>query len=359
MNMITPHAESEAANSLLALVRRASDACGISDANENGAYTNNSNKRPDNEKLKETTAPTVAKSNSESNHAPTPNASSDAKKDIDFDHVVGREDSSPPLASVPDRVMCSSPLATSSIDSNHSSSYTSLEESHRDAIGQENINRNSMISAISFSSNKADVPDVLMRLLLDPENHSTLSFLPHNRAFAVSNAKAFSKFLMRRKFKLTKFGCFVGKLQRWGFTHHSDASNPECHLFYHPHFIKDDWKSLLKIKYSPRSNKEDAAKLNCSIPGEGSSFSLRRGNLQFQAIQRAINRHIELTTMCDSLRRMPGVAPAQQDPGNNQGTRTKNIINAAIECLMHDEDLIARKRSGQFSHRGVLQRRRF
>ena len=102
-----------------------------------------------------------------------------------------------------------------------------------------------------------------------------------------------------------------------------------------------------------------AGQVDCSIPGEGSSSSLRRGNLQFQAIQRAINRHIELTTMCDSLRRMPGVAPAQQDPGNNQGTRTKNIINAAIECLMHDEDLIARKRSGQFSHRGVLQRRRF
>ncbi len=378
MDTITPQAENEAAKSLLDLVRRSSE-CSVGRLTTDTSRTKKNNNNLFLFDKNSFTAKNYCRSGgcqpdyqvenhgypslfslTNANGSMNQNAfSSTADEDSTEGGLVVLPNSPsfllPPPA-VPNRVTCSSPLATSSIDSNDSSSNASIE-SH-------NISNTDdcLIASISSSSpNKADVPAVLMTLLLDPENHNTLTFLPSNRAFVISNRKAFARVLMRNHFKLTKFGCFVGKLQRWGFNHHSDASNPECHFFYHPHFIKDDWKSLLKIKYSPRSNKEDAVRLKRSA-AEMPSACVERGHLHFQGVRQAIDRHVELTTMCDSLRvhrRMKRELSLLDD--DDAGTRTKNIINAAIACLMRDEDhtrdLIAREKSSHVAFQAIVAHR--
>ncbi len=108
-------------------------------------------------------------------------------------------------------------------------------------------------------SQKASVitttPEVLMHLLLDPEHYSAMHFLPNGDEFVICNVKGFVKSLMKKHFRLTKFGCFIGKLQRWGFTLTSEGLDPELYVFRHPLFRKNDPESLKKMKYCPRSSK--------------------------------------------------------------------------------------------------------
>jgi len=51
-----------------------------------------------------------------------------------------------------------------------------------------------------------------MHLLLDSENYPAMHFLPNgDAAFVICNVKEFLKLLMK-KYRLTKFGYFIGKL---------------------------------------------------------------------------------------------------------------------------------------------------
>jgi len=189
-------------------------------------------------------------------------------------------------------------------------------------------------------------PEVLMHLLLDPENYSAMHFLSNGDAFVICNVKEFLKSLrMKKYFRLTNFGSFIGKLQRWGFTHTSEGLDPELHVFRHPLFRKDDPESLKKMKYCPHSSKGANGSTfpylgtNSRRSQRGSSPT-RIDSAPFQSIQDTINRHLELSTMYSEIQRN------QQDFSQRaspivvaSAVKTKIIVDAAIACLQGDESM--------------------
>ncbi len=198
------------------------------------------------------------------------------------------------------------------------------------------------------------VPEVLMHLLLQPEYSNIMHFLNDNRTFVIENVNKFGVNLMKQYFKLTKFGCFVGKLERWGFTHYTDNER-NCHMFYHPLFIRNDWTSLAKIKYSPRSTIANTVKKDCvndrkqisRVPhstaagiSQGSGFQATSIHDTAAKLRNEVNRCHELSSLCPMS--IEGIIP--QSAVCNA---TKEVVEAAIECIMRDEDhtanLLARR----------------
>jgi hypothetical protein len=183
-------------------------------------------------------------------------------------------------------------------------------------------------------------PEVLMHLLLDPENYSAMHFLPSGDALVICNVKEFLKSLMNKYFRLTKFGCFIGKLERWGFTHTSEGLDPELHVFRHPLFRKNDPESLNKMKYCPRSSK---GMNRSTFPYLGTNSRTQKGSsptsidsASFQSIQDTMNRHVELSTMYSDIQRSQDVSQRASPIFVAPAVATKNIVDAAIACLQRD-----------------------
>lgn len=351
MENISQYTENDAAESLLALVRTKSPSSSV--RNESDKNDENDSKKTKrslsscvgtNKKQKGEEiickAMTTKKSNTREtcktpkSHASKNDVANECHDDQEMDEGIA------PQIAVPSRVNCASPLATSSIDSNGSSSVIDEHFNENDRV-------KNTFENLSNSSNKSDVPDILMKLLLDDSNQSTMCFLPDNQAFVISSSQKFSNSFMGRYFKLTKFGCFIAKLERWGFSHQTDSSNPDCHLFYHPEFVKDDWKSLLNIRYRPRRKKPDPNVANTFV-NRTSSGSRSVQSLPFLTIRQTIDRHVELTTrMCES--------PINAKEQEEKNSRTQKIVDDAIACLLRDEDhtrdLIAREKTGQIPRR--------
>ena len=184
-------------------------------------------------------------------------------------------------------------------------------------------------------------PEVLMHLLLDPEHYSAMHFLPNGDEFVICNVKGFVKSLMKKHFRLTKFGCFIGKLQRWGFTLTSEGLDPELYVFRHPLFRKDDPESLKKMKYCPRSSK---GMNGSTFPYLGTNSRSQRGSsptsiesAPFQSIQDTINRHVKLSTMYSAIQRNQDVSQRADPIVVAPAVTTKNIVDAAIACLKREE----------------------
>jgi len=199
------------------------------------------------------------------------------------------------------------------------------------------------------------VPEVLMYLLLERKHKDVIHFLSDESTFVIVNVNTFSKHLMKQYFNLTKFGCFVGKLERWGFKHWIDYSNKNCNIFYHPLFKKSDFASLEKIKYIPRSKDGGSISLTCTNLSSNDTLSMHTGNRFPSSIhdtaatlRNVVNRCHELSTLChtqgsrDSPLFAEGIIPQSA-----VSSATKDIVEAAIECLMRDEDhtknLLARR----------------
>jgi len=186
-------------------------------------------------------------------------------------------------------------------------------------------------------------PEVLMQLLLDPEHYSAMHFLPNGDEFVICNVKEFLKSLMKKHFRLTKFGCFIGKLQRWGFTLTSEGLDPELYVFRHPLFRKDDPESLKKMKYCPRSSK---GMHGSTFPYLGTNSRSQRGSsptsidsAPFQSIQDTINRHVELSTMYSEIQRNQDVSQRADPIVVAPAVTTKSIVDAAIACLRREESM--------------------
>lgn len=182
---------------------------------------------------------------------------------------------------------------------------------------------------------------------------------------------------MPRHFNISKFRTFVRKLERWGFTQIKDPTKTDDHLkFFHPLFRRDQQDELLKI--SPRSlsrRSSIALPSSTNTMNEGppqrietlkaprrSSTGSGLGNIQV-----AINRNLDLSNnlqqrmqvLCNErdcpsldLKRVSlgydnpsfqSVSLSQTEVNN----ATKNVVAAAIQCLMHDEhhtlNLLARR----------------
>ena len=361
---VKPCTESEAAESLLSLVNVISNSQPRFLPHEKMAKVEPPQEKNDDNTSRRTTkeVPVVVVPTQNDATRPTASGGPAKKRKVSSSHqypllVNGRVNLDNTVLSkfqdpIPSRVNCTSPLTTSSIDSDASTSAplppeevifgddssTSSTTNNSKVFSEESIDHCSAIR--SKRRAMKSVPEILMHLLLNPEeNLSTMHFLPDNEAFVISNMKKFSTSIMRKWFKLTKFGCFIGKLQRWGFYHRSNDSTPESHLFHHPCFKKDDWTSLLKIKYSPRrtttNNKIDPKDENnrASI-----GFNITSS---FRSIQETIDRHIELTAMSNKLRK--DLSPQQESSvlsflHPTTCAASKKIVSEAIECLLRDEE---------------------
>jgi len=236
-------------------------------------------------------------------------------------------------ASIPSRVVC---------QSNQADKASSIESNSSD-LRNRAIDAGKVFRSARKRSAITTTPEVLMHLLLDPENYSAMHFVPNGEAFVICNVKEFSKSLMNKYFRLTKFGRFIGKLQRWGFTRTSEGLEPEFYVFRHPLFRKDDPESIKKMKYCPRSSKGTNGftfpDLGTNSRSQRGSYPTSTGSAPFQSIQDTINRHVELSTKYTEIQRNQDVSERAGPIIVAPAVTTKNIVDAAIACLQRDENM--------------------
>jgi hypothetical protein len=101
-------------------------------------------------------------------------------------------------------------------------------------------------------------PELLMTLLLDPQNIDTIAFLPDGTYFAI-RTKEFSQGLMRRELPtLMTFKDFLALAQQWGFTRicanssMDDTSSGEeesIQVFRHPNFNRYKVGKLYEMRF--------------------------------------------------------------------------------------------------------------
>ena len=225
--------------------------------------------------------------------------------------------------------------------------------------------------AENFTHSSRCLPAKLMTLLLDDTFSDILTFLPDGKAFIITRLKLFISSLMSRFLGISKFSTFVRKLNHWGFEQINNQSGPI--EFRHPLFVKGDWKSLQKLRLRPRSQPL-TEKISTGTP---SSFQIvpRRKvvsrssspqNIQSetdisrssspQHVQSIINRHLEISDTLDAKIKILREENRRFQSYNGQDDQldnshqleklsqidvnnvTKVIVDAAIDCLMRDED---------------------
>ena len=212
---------------------------------------------------------------------------------------------------------------------------------------------------------KSQVPEVLMKVLTSNRFLDTMCFLPDNNKFIIASSKKFTDEIMPHYFQMTKFGCFLNKLERWGFTH--AALKDQQHLFYHPYFRKNDLNLLRRIQYTPTRTESTSASMKRRrgdhnileypspkrISGLSTSESFHHAlNLRAPTIKRSRSQEcgidlnqISPTSSCDSHLKLSSSFMSMSTTEVNNAT--KDIVAKAIDCLLYDEghtmDLLARR----------------
>ena len=264
--------------------------------------------------------------------------------------------------SIPKKEMCPNPQTSDVREPSEDAKILNIELVHDEkSPSNDKIDDASSISSSASESSKSrncerkslsshqlhtkNVSEILMHLLLDPLNQSIMSFQEDGSSFAIHNVKKFSDTFLKKYFKLTKFGCFLGKLERWGFSHRSIGSDLDRYIFTHPSFKENDWTSLEKINYAPRSNKtkmKPRPRQRCHSLSRSRSDSRTytsnchelNDSITLDSIQATIDRHVELSA---SLLYMN---PTKEMPNLQIGIpplASKTIVDAAIACLRRDE----------------------
>lgn len=332
-----PREESEAAESLLALLR----------VKRNAHHNQQNNDQPPHLDISagSGTDDTLDVQNQSFNQG----LSSHSNFQHNVDHIANLETTSPSNFVSGD---INDTLKTQEIQFSSNNTFASPSEQAKGSILLE-----------AYESLLKTVPGILMKILLEQEYREVLFFLSDNNTFVIENVYKFTTHLMKQYFKLTKFGCFVGKLERWGFRHSTDSSNREVHIFHHPLFIKGNYESLAKIKYSPRSNSTKESHMDSPIvlgssnlldvsgfPGKGVGMGFQTSIHDTAAkLRNEVNRCQELSSLCHSLQasRNRAIGVDGIIPQSAVSNATKDIVEAAIECLMRDEDhtesLLARR----------------
>lgn len=129
------------------------------------------------------------------------------------------------------------------------------------------------------SSKTRGFPQLLMEALSNVDYSDTMTFLPNNNDFIIIKNERFSEEIMPRHFKMTKFGCFLNKLGRWGFSH--TMMENSRHSFSHPYFRKNSWDLLQFV--TDTSLITDSSSLPSSSPSP-------LNQMPYSTKQRAITR---------------------------------------------------------------------
>jgi hypothetical protein len=133
-------------------------------------------------------------------------------------------------------------------------------------------------------------PQRLHEMVTNEDNSTAIAWLPHGKGFVINDKKEFSKRVLPKYFKESKFTSFTRKLNRWGFTRVARGS--ESGAYYHPHFQKDNIRRTLLMTCN---NRATVAKKNASNPAAAATTSATNSNIGGnidQAIQEAAIRQM-------------------------------------------------------------------
>jgi hypothetical protein len=84
-----------------------------------------------------------------------------------------------------------------------------------------------------------------MEVLSDKANDHIITWLPHGKAFVIYQKEKFTRDILPRYFKETKYTSFTRKLNRWGFER--IKKGPEIGAYYHKFFLREDPQLCTKI----------------------------------------------------------------------------------------------------------------
>lgn len=82
-------------------------------------------------------------------------------------------------------------------------------------------------------------PQILMRILSDPANADSITWLPNGKAFVIINAEKFTKNVLPKYFGKTKYASFTRKLCRWNFSRVKQKRKMPP-AYYHEHFRRGE-----------------------------------------------------------------------------------------------------------------------
>ena len=197
-------------------------------------------------------------------------------------------------------------------------------------------------------------PNLLMTLLLDPENIDTIAFLPDGSYFAI-RTKEFSEGLLRQSFNLDSFEEFLALTQRWGFTricgNDQVAASTSIQVFRHPCFRRGEREGLKLMK---EGQKPDDARAS-AIPEKFSrirlSLSEDSGYSGLSSSKRRLSTsHIERDSQ-DSIQKSQKIVPEEgaertvsvssNDSETSQGRRrsSSKIRNYAMAVASVELDI--------------------
>lgn len=181
-------------------------------------------------------------------------------------------------------------------------------------------------------------PHTLMTLLIDPDNHNIITFLPDGKYFAL-RADTFSSTLMERYFGIDRWESFLEKLSSWGFER--IATNIDgVEVFRHPMFAKGDWKRCGDIQEGP--NHSQPAALSLSRPnssssagyddptksGERLSLATTTNNTNNESFKRRLSpAHAEKVTATTSKARIQSTEDEEMSQSNSNTTTNTNPLH--------------------------------
>jgi len=137
-----------------------------------------------------------------------------------------------------------------------SASVVSEDESVSSCPSANSSNAHEMLPAMSEKGPKVQFPIVLMTLLDEPSNSDVATFMPDGKSFAILKPDVFTKELMPRYFKMTKFTSFVRKLYRWGFRQAEERGKSGAVAYRHPLFRRGELSLCRKIRFQKKENKQ-------------------------------------------------------------------------------------------------------
>lgn len=99
-------------------------------------------------------------------------------------------------------------------------------------------------------------PEILYKILSDPEYHHIVSWLSHGKGFVVHDRARFASEILPKFFDGAKFTSFTRRLKRWHFDRVARGS--EMGAYYNKHFLKDRPELVRIMMYCMDGTKVDA-----------------------------------------------------------------------------------------------------
>ena len=138
--------------------------------------------------------------------------------------------------------------------------------------------------------------DMMQTATSDPNSptySTSIHWMPHGKAFVITDPDAFSSEVLARYFKSTKFKSFTRKLYRWGFR--QITKGPDKGSYHHELFVRDDPTLCVKMNchYSDkelRTQADNAAKRRGSYGSVTTDKPVRRTSGARDALANATER---------------------------------------------------------------------